>query len=249
MELSDVVATVYGEPISVADVLIHVKVNGSFLDAVYQLISDEVVAQAVADMGLKVSDTEVQSFARAKRRELGLRDAIAMNKYCNRLGISLDQWQRETENECLRGKLMQAMFKEREIRQVYKQNKHEFVTYNLSRIVCANEFEIAALQQRIVDAELDFAVAARGYSIEENTRIMNGYVGSVMWGMLPADVREHFVDVGTGKLVGPFQQDGFWVLYRVDELSGNEYNGEVRQQLTERLFYDWLESSIEKAPR
>ena len=229
MGLSDVVATVHGRPLTVEDVLVHLKVNGTFLDAVYQLISDQVVAQSVADKHLKVSDSEVQSFVKAKRRELGLGRAMEMNKYCNRLGITLDQWQRQAEDEYLRERLMKAMYKEREMRQVYKQNKHEFITYNLSRIVCENEFEITALQRRIVDAELDFATAARGYSIEENTRIMNGYVGSVMWGMLPANTREHFIAVGAGELVGPFQQDGYWVLYVCRQRLWDRYSAGLRE--------------------
>ena len=247
MELSDVLTTVRGKPISVRDVVAWLKINGTFRNAIYQLISHRLIADKASELGIGVTPKQLQQYGMRRRESLGVADALSMNNYCRWLGISFDQWEREVEKELLRESVKAALFPRRVVDQLYSERKHELNVLTLSRIVCRERARAQQAKRRLADSASDFAGVAREYSEEETTRELGGYLGQVRWGMLPPEVDQLVFGVDSGALVGPLQQDNFWVLYRVDDVQRTELTDELREQIADRLFSDWLEDAVRHA--
>lgn len=245
MQMADVLTTVSGRPITVEDVLVYLKANGTFRNAIYQIISKEVVAFKARELNIRVSETELAEYTRTRRAATGLQDAVRMNDYCKYLGITYDQWQREMETELLRDKVKRRMNPPARVREVYEEHRNELLTLNLSRIVCRTEVEVAAIRARIERGEGDFSTLAREHSLEENTRVAGGYLGSLRAGMLPEPLERQLFAAPVESMVGPVEQEGYWVLYRIDALRGTELTDEISEQITDRLFNDWLEQAVQ----
>lgn len=244
MALDDVLTTVSGKPITVEDVLVYLKATGAFRNAIYHMISIEVIGLRASERGIVVTEQEIHDYSKARRETMGLTDAVAMNNYCKWLGITFDHWQKEAEIELLRRRLKQALFPDRRVRETYDARKHELKTLSLSRLVCREQAEAEAYRRRLDAGEADFATLARGHSLEQNTRTAGGYLGRIRWGMLPGEIEMALFNADSGRVVGPLAQDGYWVLYRIDEIQGAEYTEELKEQIAERLFADWLEREV-----
>ena len=66
--------------------------------------------------------------------------------------------------------------------------------------------------------------------------------------MLNPDIEKYLFSAAPNELVGPILQDGRWALYRVDDVQEPEYTEQLREQIAERLFVDWLENEVRVVP-
>lgn len=240
--------TVSGKPITVDDVLLYLKATGIFRNAIYQIISIEVITLKARELKLAVSEEELHAYSKTRRESLGLIEATAMNDYCKWLGITFDHWQKQIEIELLRQRLKKALFSEARLRELYEQRRHELKTLSVSRIVLREPAFLQEIATQIQAGQRDFSMLAREHSLEQNTKVAGGYLGRIRWGMLPAEVEKVLFPALPGALVGPLAQDGYWVLYRVDDVQEAEYTDELKEQISERLFAEWLEHEVRVAP-
>lgn len=88
MEMHDVLTTVSGKPITVEDVIVHLKGTGTFRNAIYQLIEHRVIDFKCKELRVNVGDSEFRDYARTRRRLLGLTNAVDMSRYCRWHGIT-----------------------------------------------------------------------------------------------------------------------------------------------------------------
>lgn len=247
MDLRDVLTSVHGKPITVEDVIVFLKANGTFRNSIYQMISNEVTALKSRDMGIDVAERELQDYTALKRQELGLQSAVEMNDYCKWLGVTYDQWERSLEAELLRCKLRKAMYPEATIREIFDTYQYRLRSISLSRIVGSDRESLRRILDDLRAGQGDFATLARECSVEESSRMAGGYLGTVRWGMLPQEIEETIFTAEVNDVIGPLQQDGYWVLYRIDDIRGGEYTEELREQIRDWLFSDWLEDAVRNA--
>ncbi|HTT07717.1 MAG TPA: peptidylprolyl isomerase [Gammaproteobacteria bacterium] len=240
--------TVRGKPITVDDVLLYLKATGVFRNAIYQIISIEVITLKARELKLSVTEEELHAYSKARRESLGLVEATAMNDYCKWLGITFDHWQKQIEIELLHLRLKKALFPEARIREQYEAHRQELKTLSVSRIVTRDHASLREMAALLQAGQRDFSTLAREHSLEQNTRVAGGYLGRIRWGMLPADVEKVLFAAAPAALVGPLSQDGYSVLYRVDDVQEADYTEKLKEQISERLFAEWLEREVRIAP-
>lgn len=248
MNLSDVLTTVCGKPITVEDVLVFLKATGTFRNAIYHMISIEVLMLKAQEMQVTLREHEVHAYCKAKKEGLGIQDAAAMNDYCKWLGITYEHWLKQVEIELIREKLKQALFPEAKIRELFAEHHQSLRTYSLSRIVGDDPDRLTAFRRQVEAGEADFSALARGHSLEQNTRVAGGFLGRIKPGMLNPELEKHLFAASANELVGPIAQDGRWALYRVDDVQEPEFTEQLKEQIAERLFVDWLENEVRIVP-
>lgn len=244
MEMQDILTTVGGEPITVADVIVHLKGNGTFRTAIYQLIEARVIIHKCKELGIEVSDHEFHAHAEKKRRLLGLANVIDLNRFCRSHGIVLDQWHNIVQQELLRHKLRDRIVSLKNVKTYFNEHKNEFVTASVSRLVCPDCEAAQQAKQRITVQGKDFATVARKVSLEKNTRIAGGYLGSVKYGTLPHSINTAVFSAEPGSVLGPFEQSGYWVLYRLEERRNTELDETLQKNIANRLFNQWLQKLV-----
>ena len=245
MDLNNTVTSVSGVPIAVADVIIHLKSTGAFRNAVYELIEVEVVKQHCRAHAIETDPNELESYAVGRRRQLGVADPIAMNNYCRWLGVTFEQWSRSIEDDLLRQKLARRVVTEEALHENNVRHAETLRSVTLSRIVCGTRADADALLAVIRRGECEFFAVAREHSLEESTRRVGGYLGTVTRGILAAEVDDAvFAESATGTLVGPFNENGGWTLYEVMQIAECAVDNErVRAQ----MFRTWLDNQVRQA--
>lgn len=244
MEMQDVLTTVNGGPITVADVTVHLKVNGTFRNAIYQLIEARVIAAKSHELNIQISEREFYEYADTKRRLFGLLNAIDMNRYCKWHGVLMDQWNEAVRLELVRKKLKEKIITDANVIEFFGEHKDDFVMAYVSRIVCAEQMEVYQAKEQIVAHREDFAAVARRISMEKNTRIAGGYLGGIKPGTLPKLIEQEIFSAQPDSVLGPYEQSGYWVLYRVEELSNPTLNETLKQQICDHLFGKWLQKEV-----
>ena len=240
MEMHDVLTTVSGEPITVEDVIVHLKGNGTFRNAIYQLIEYRVIAFNCKELRVNLGDQELRDYSQTRRRLLGLTSAVDMSRYCRWHGITMEQWNSMIQRDLLRQKLKTRLISQRDVEAYFEAHKHDFMMASVSRIVCATASDAEAAKKRTQQHGEDFATVARSVSLERNTRSSGGYVGCIKSGTLPEPVNQVVFAARPGATLGPFEQSGYWVLYRLEERRNTELDETLRNNISEQLFNRWL---------
>ena len=247
MELPDVLIVVNGKRIRVEDVIVNLKVTGAFRDEVCRMVETEVLKKKAKELGLKITEEEHFEFAGSKRRYWGLSRAEEMNEYCRSNGITMEQWQESTKHELLRTKIRDKVVEDRVIQDYFNGHRETMKAVSLSRIVCESREDAEKLKERVLNKGENFSELARKHSLEQNTRIAGGYLGTVRRGMLPQKVDEALFSAQVADLLGPFGENGLWSLYKVDAVRDPELNEVTKKDIADRLFAVWLQRAIDES--
>ena len=218
MQMHDVITTVVGRRITAQDVIEHLKFDGTFRKAIYRIIEAHIIALECEELKVSISEEEFSEYADTKRRLMGLFSAEDMNRYCRSHGVVMKQWNKLVHDELLRNKLKREIILDEDTEAFFEEHKNDFLMVSLSRIVCAERQRADDAMQMINDGDEDFAAVARKLSIEKNTRAAGGYLGSIKVGTLPKTINDAVFSTAPGCVLGPFEQSGYWTLYRVEEL-------------------------------
>jgi hypothetical protein len=244
MNMQSLLARVDSEPITIADIITHLKTQGVFRNALQQLVEQRVIAQQCEVFGISVSAEELQQHGETKRRLLGFNDTLTLHKHCRTQGISLTQWNAMIQTEIQRSKLKNRVINALDIERYFSLHKHEFLMAVLSRIVCATQAEAEYCKQRLESQGENFAQLASVSSIEKTTRLAGGYLGAIRYGTLPPAINSAVFSAAPGSVHGPFAMAGYWVIFRVNEFTQNELCGSLQRRIGEQLFNEWLQQRM-----
>ena len=247
MEISDVLTTVQGKALTVHDVLEHLKAHGVFRNAIYELIELEVVRLEAEARDISVVAEELNEYLDYRRELLGIGDAVAMNEYCTWLGITYASWSENMRDELLRFKLRDALITDEMVYEYFREHGAELKNVSISRIVCNSRAEIDAVMLRLCDGNADFGALARKHSVESATHSAGGYVGTLPPGMLPAEIEQAVFAAKENDILGPFETEGRWSVYKVINVENADLSEGLRDQIAGSLFEQWLNESTQRA--
>ena len=81
MQSDAVVTTVRGEKITVADVIVHLKLKGVFRSSIYELIEQRVIEQAASQFSVAPSPQALELLAQKRRHEMNIADDETVYRY------------------------------------------------------------------------------------------------------------------------------------------------------------------------
>ncbi len=244
MEMQDILTYVQGKKITVNAVVDHLKVSGVFRNTIYRLIEIEVIHIQCREMGVTVSEEELETTVEERRRYLGLSGARNMSDHCRRHGITLDQWKEAIRDELLRNKLKEALCTDAAVKDYFEKNCEALRMLCLGRIVCKERELAEQILKQIRNGEGDFSFYARKHSLEHSSRIAGGHLGCFKRGMLPPEVEQDLFAAQTGEITGPYSQNGYWAIYRVAEIIRGELNEATRSHIANKMFSEWLHRGV-----
>jgi hypothetical protein len=244
MDAQQVLIDFDDRPITVADVVSHLKITGAFESATNRLIEIAVIRQEIERRGIMVTDNERLDHLGAKRQVMGLTGAADLNDYCHRNGIHPEQWKRAVEASLLRKKLFQEFSNHENIESYFNQHKERLKRLCIARIVCKDRKEADRLKALILADNSQFAPLARQHSMEHNSRIAGGHLGCVGLGVLPHDIEQDLFSSEAGSIRGPYPQNGYWAIYLVEEVLHDNLTETTRNMITDQLFSEWLRERV-----
>ncbi|MBF0284678.1 MAG: peptidyl-prolyl cis-trans isomerase [Magnetococcales bacterium] len=245
MEMTDVVTRVQGKPITVRDAVNHLKVTGTFRNAILRLIEMEVVRLRAESHGLNGDCEAFQEYLDRRRRVLGLVDALTVDRFCRWHGIRWEEWKQTMLHDWFCERLKEQLAAPEAVEAFFQAHRLEFRKMFLAQAAFSTEAEARRALEALRAGETTFAAVA--LSLERLTGIAGGYLGCYQYGMLPREVESPLLQAEAGAVVGPFAQNGRWFLYHVVEVRDPEWNDPLRGQIRERIFTHWLRQEVQNA--
>jgi hypothetical protein len=248
MELGTAVTTVKGDAITVEDVILHLKAKGTFRTAIYEIIEQRVVEYKLREYDVTLAQAEIDERVQARRTTLGLWDEAAFAAYLKHFGLARDQWLETISAEMRRERLRDVIVTKELVQNYYRQNSSRFTSISVARIACRTKADAERALAAATDSLADFVELARQYSVDENTRFSGGYIGNLKRGMLPSEVDERAFACRDDGVIGPFNENGMWTIYKIYSRTVTKLNEALAKQIKDVIFEEWLRHQVCIAP-
>jgi len=231
------------------DVVKYLHLSGQ-QDSIYTgIIRNQEVRKKAPELGLSVSDSELQEFVDNFRTSRGMYHAQETLDQLARAGLTIEDLEMYCETALLTNKLMDHLAGATKIESYFVNNRSQFDQARLS-IILVDKIELAnELVMQITEDEADFHTLARKYSLDSNSRYAGGYIGLMPRNALAEAISAKVFNANPGDLLGPFDTNDFFQLIYVEELIKPELDARLKEQIRQALFTEWLAPALQDGVR
>jgi len=128
----------------------------------------------------------------------------------------------------------------------YFQERQPFLdSVILSRIVVQDKELADSIFRKITEEGGNFEDLVKEFSIT-NDRNFKGLIGPVSIGTLPEEVKVAMEGANPGQIMGPFNVDGYWCVFRFEEFQPADLdNPNLKRRLESEIFERWLAEKLQ----
>jgi parvulin-like peptidyl-prolyl isomerase len=225
--------------ISSEEIVLFLKKNLQFREICRQVLCQRIIDQAAYSRNLIVTPEEVQAEADRLRRDLKLEKAADTLAWLTEQMITVDDWEGGISDRLLTQKLKADLFT-KEVDVFFAQNRLDFEQILLYQIIVPYEKLAQELFYQIEEREISFYEAAHLYDIDERRRHQCGYEGKLYRWTLKPEMAAVIFAADAGELIQPIQDEQGYHLLMVEEFISATLTEEIRQDIQQRLFQEWL---------
>lgn len=232
-----------GVPIAAHEIITTLKYRTELKDVCQQVLETKVIEKAAQERAITISGDDIQAEGDRQRRELQLEKAADTFAWLVEQQITPEEWEAGIRDRLLTQKLKEHLFAA-EVEGYFAQNRLDFDQVMLYQIVLPYEQLANELFYQIEESEISFFEAAHLYDIDATRRQHCGYEGKLYrWSFNP-DMAAVVFAARPGELLYPIQTDYGFHLLRVEEFISAQLNAEIRQEILQRLFQEWLKAEL-----
>ena len=218
--------------------------SGQSQQILIEMVKNREVLKKAAELGLSVSDEELQEFSDNYRNVRGLTTRQATLRFLETAGLTQDDFEAHCEAAILASAVKDRLADAERIENFFVDNRSEFDRVRVSIIRVPDENLANEIYLQATEDGEDFHALARRFSTDETTKHAGGYAGAIVRGSFSPEISAKIFNAASGDVAGPFQEDGFFILLRVEEVIRAELTGEVKQAIKDRIFDEWLALSL-----
>jgi parvulin-like peptidyl-prolyl isomerase len=208
---------------------------------------DKIVEEEARSRDLSVSDDELGKAAEDLRLERGLFQAVEFEAYLKSAGLSLEDFEKKTEASLLLQKLTQAVIAECDVERAFYENKPGYDRATISRIRVAEEGLAQEIACSVREKEATFESLAKQYNRVAQERFSGGFQGTFTRDDIDTDMEASIFNAKDGSVVGPVMVENEFHVVWVHEIVPAQLNPEIRAQIRESLFDEWLEQALKES--
>jgi peptidylprolyl isomerase len=236
-----------GQAISDAELLQTLKLTGQFEGLIEQLARDRITVLSAKKQGVRLSEADIQERADQFRRVRGLHRSADTNKYLDRLGVGLDEFEAFLTNGLYQEKVMQQVCSDEAVRAFFMLNSPRFDSIEVSHMVLDSEGKAKEMISVLRDDPDSFEEMAREHSIAD-TRVHGGLIGKVLRGALRGDVEAKVFNAAAGELLGPFAAADrtTFEIFRVNRKHPAKLDDDTATEVRRLLREDWLRARAQE---
>lgn len=222
-----------------------------------ELIQAELWEQGAADLGIEITEADVDARRDDLIEEVGGQDAF--DDLVEQSGLTEDDLQREIRNIAVRERVEEQLtadleVSDDEVEEFYEENREQrYELVEARHILTETQAEADAVLERLDDGE-DFGEIAQEVSVDPGSGERGGDLGEFGRGQMVPEFEQAAFDAEIGEVVGPVEsQFGFHVIEvtgRVEqELAEveDDIRAELRQGREGAAVQEWLSSLLAEA--
>jgi parvulin-like peptidyl-prolyl isomerase len=222
------------------EVVKFMALTGQAQAVLFQIIKNKEVRKKAEELGLTVSDEQLQEFADQYRTIQGLYTSDEMLNFLKINGLTEDEFEAFCEASALIIALKNHLATEKKMEEHFINNRSEFDLTRISIITVKQETLADEILIQVNEEGEDFHKLARKHSIDETTKYFGGHVGLVSRRMLSAEVSAKVFNAKAGDILGPFEREKLFQLILVEEVMKAELNDDVKEAIREKILGEWM---------
>jgi parvulin-like peptidyl-prolyl isomerase len=244
-EYATVAATLYGEEVSLHDLLYFAKIHEKTA-LVTEIVQAMLITQAATRAGLSVGAEELQAAAEEFRRTRRLYRASDTLRWLNERHMVTRDLETRLEQMLLTKKL-QEHITGGQVERYFAEHRADFESARIAQIVVDKEGMAHELWCQLVEEDGDFASLARRYSQDQTSREAGGYVGIVYRQTVSPEIEAAIFTAQSGAMIGPVRTENRYHIVQVQALYPALLDTPTTTEIRQRLFADWLRSEVNRA--
>jgi parvulin-like peptidyl-prolyl isomerase len=207
------------------------------------ILTLKLTAQAAQAQDIGVNDDDVQAEAERQRRELRLEKASDTLTWLAEQQITPVEWEQGIRDQILGRRLAEAMFGQ-DVERFFGEHRLDYDRVVLYQIIVPYQQVAQELFYQIAEAEISFYEAAHLYHVDEDARRRCGFEGVLQRWALQPNLAAAVFGVPIGQIARPVQTDQGYHLLRVEELIPASLTPEIRQEILDNKFQEWLRNEL-----
>lgn len=195
---------------------------------------DTLILTVCKQLGITVSEDELQAAGDAFRHEHKLLGASATLAWLAHQCITVEDWSNGIRVFLLKRKLKEHLFGEA-VDGHYISNRDDYRRVALSQILVCELTEAVAIAQALREENSSFCALALEHSKGKQSKENGGFVGIRFLAELLPKIAQAIVNAKENEVIGPIQTKLGYHIIRVEKWFPTEMK-EVREQVLESLF-------------
>lgn len=232
------------QPISLGQALRYLQSSGKLQPFVLEILRQKTIEEELQTRAdLDISSAMIEQAVIDFRLDQQLTDPKTFQAWLVSNGLDYSTFHKQVAFGFKLEKL-RVQVTESKLQEYFIERKIFLDRVVLSRLVVNNKELAEELKSQILEG-IRFGQLAQEYSLTDD-RIVNGMMGPVSRGQMPDSLRT-LVDLSSpGELVGPIELEGLYCLFRVEQFLPASLEGQVKQELQNQLFEQWLAEKMQK---
>jgi len=222
------------------EVIKFLALTGHFFNILSEIVKYKEVVKKAKELGLAVSDDELQEFSDQYRATRGLYSSDEMLKFLKINGLTEDDFESFCETTILLMFLKNHLATGKKIEEYFINNRSQFDQARTSILLVKEKTLADEIMIQVNEEGEDFHQLARKHSVDGATRYQGGYIGNVSRSMLSPEVSARVFNAKPGDVLGPFEREGLFQLILVEEVMRAELNDEMKEAIKEKIFVEWV---------
>jgi len=243
---SETFLTIDNTPITIAQIFRYLQASRKLEPFIGDLVRQYVIERELQQQELQVSPTAVEQAVIDFRLQQNLVDPQQFQNWLTENKTTFEAFYGQIASNFRLQKLKEVAVEPR-LQDYFIERKLYLDRVVLSRLIVDNAELADELKNQFAEGA-SFESLVREYSVTDD-RVMNGMMGPVSRGGMP-DVLRSAIDLAKpGDIIGPFELEGRWAIFRVEALlPASLDNPQTRQSLQDELFEQWLSERMQKLP-
>ncbi|MDZ7962499.1 MAG: peptidylprolyl isomerase [Aulosira sp. DedQUE10] len=227
------------------DILHIIKQYCQIPDLIEKIITQNVVENAVSEMGIKVETEELQKAADNFRLMNKLETADSTWKWLDKHALSLDDFEAVVYGNLLANKLAQHLFADK-VEPYFFENQLNYAGALIYEVVLDDEDLAMELFYAVKENETSFYDIANQYIQDTELRRKCGYRGKVNRKDLKPEISAAVFAAQPPQLLKPIITSKGVHLIMVEEIIQSELSEKLRYQLMSEFFAEWVKQQIQQ---
>jgi parvulin-like peptidyl-prolyl isomerase len=204
---------------------------------------EDFILETCDRLNIQVTDEEWQAAGDAFRFRYKLLGVPETQKWLTQQRITIDDWSQGIKIQLLTKKLKEYLFGIAVDGQ-YLQDRERFRRVALSQIVVTDLTEATNIAKVLREEKASFCALALEHSKGKQSHQYGGFIGVRFLVELLPEIAKAISEIKEGDIVGPIQTKLGYHILKVEKWYQLHLNEQLREQLIETLFQNWLREQL-----
>ena len=235
-------------PATNEDVIAYLRRSHKIAEIAVLAECDALVLNICEQLGITVSDEELQAAGDTFRLEHKLLGASETLAWLQKQRITVEDWSQGIRVTLLTKKLKEHLFGDA-VDAHYMSNRNDYKRVALSQILVRDLPDALKVAYAIREEKASFCALALLNSKGKQSQENGGFVGICFIAKLMLEIAQAISEAKEGEVIGPIQTRLGYHILKIEKWFPTELSESVREEILESLFQAWLQANSTSALR